>query len=230
MGNAFVYGAEGGVKLPALSNPASASDILSGKQAIGANGQIITGNIPTKSAQTYTPGTTSQTISAGRYLSGAQTIQGDTDLVPGNIRDGVNIFGVTGTYEGQSGVTIGWSTISTETCNVSLMSNSNQMEIALGRTVNMANVVAISGYMGNQNGMAHFTFLNPVGGTITYEDSSGDSSSNCSPIRTGGFTGPLWMLTTSGNVSSIAVEWGLATRYLPAGTYPLYECYLYTVL
>lgn len=55
-----------------------------------------------KAAQTYTPSTTVQTIAANQYLSGAQTIAGDADLVAANIRSGVEIFGVTGTYGGSS--------------------------------------------------------------------------------------------------------------------------------
>ena len=50
-----------------------------------------------KSAATYTPGTSNQTIGANQYLSGTQTIKGDSNLVAGNIRSGVSIFGVTGT-------------------------------------------------------------------------------------------------------------------------------------
>lgn len=49
-----------------------------------------------KGAQTYTPTTADQTIPAGKYLSGAQTIKGDANLVAGNIRSGKSIFGVAG--------------------------------------------------------------------------------------------------------------------------------------
>lgn len=54
---------------------------------------------PVKAAQTYTPSTSNQTISSGRWLTGTQTIKGDANLVAGNIKKGVSIFGVTGTYE-----------------------------------------------------------------------------------------------------------------------------------
>lgn len=94
-----------GTKLPALSNPAGAGQILNGYQAIGADGSIITGTIPSQGAQTVTPGRSNQTIAAGQYLSGTQTIAGDTDLTAGNIRSGVNIFGVSGSYEGAEVVT-----------------------------------------------------------------------------------------------------------------------------
>ena len=89
-----------GTKLPALSNPAGAGQILSGYEAIGADGEVITGSIPSQGAQTITPGTANKTIAAGRYLSGTQTIAGDADLVAGNIKSGVNLFGVNGNYSG----------------------------------------------------------------------------------------------------------------------------------
>ena len=60
----------------------------------------------TKSATTYTPTTTNQTISAGTYCSGVQTIKGDSNLVAGNIKSGVNIFGVSGTYAGSGDTSV----------------------------------------------------------------------------------------------------------------------------
>lgn len=75
----------------------NAGDMLSGKTGY-KNGSKITGNIPSKRAATYTPGTSNQTISSGQYLSGTQTIKGDTNLVPGSIADGITIFGKTGTF------------------------------------------------------------------------------------------------------------------------------------
>lgn len=74
---------------------AAAGDMLSGKKAY-AGGQLVTGNIQSKAAATYTPGTSDQTIQAGQYLAGAQTISGDANLVSSNILNGVTIFGVTG--------------------------------------------------------------------------------------------------------------------------------------
>ena len=56
--------------------------------------------ITAKSAATITPTTTAQTISAGQYLSGAQTIAGDANLVSANIAQGTSIFGVQGSHVG----------------------------------------------------------------------------------------------------------------------------------
>ena len=74
---------------------AVSGDMLSGKTGY-VNGQKVTGNIPSKAADTYTPGTSDQTIAANQYLSGAQTIEGDANLVASNILRGVSIFGVEG--------------------------------------------------------------------------------------------------------------------------------------
>ena len=75
---------------------AVAGEILNGKTAY-VNGSKVTGNISSKSAQTYTPTTSDQTIASGQYLSGVQTIKGDANLTASNIRNGVSIFGVSGT-------------------------------------------------------------------------------------------------------------------------------------
>ena len=76
---------------------AVAGNILSGKTAY-VNGSKITGSMPSRSATTYTPGTSNQTIASGQYLSGAQTIKGDANLVAANIAKGKSIFGISGTY------------------------------------------------------------------------------------------------------------------------------------
>lgn len=55
-----------------------------------------TQQLTTKAAATITPGTTAQTIASGTYLTGTQTIAGDSNLVSGNILSGKSIFGVQG--------------------------------------------------------------------------------------------------------------------------------------
>lgn len=76
---------------------ATAEDILAGKTAYGATGKL-TGTIPTKTGETITPGTENQTISGGQYLTGDITVEGDADLVAGNIKSGVSLFGVAGSF------------------------------------------------------------------------------------------------------------------------------------
>lgn len=55
-----------------------------------------TSQMTVKAATTYTPTTSNQTIASGTYLTGAQTILGDANLVASNIKSGVSIFSVAG--------------------------------------------------------------------------------------------------------------------------------------
>ena len=56
--------------------------------------------VKTQNKRTITPGKYSSTIDAGIYLKEPLTIEGDSDLIAGNIKSGVTIFNVTGTYTG----------------------------------------------------------------------------------------------------------------------------------
>lgn len=78
---------------------ATSDKVLAGETFSNENDTGLTGAIPSKSAQTYTPGTSNQTIAANQFLSGIQTILGDPDLIASNIKKGVNIFGVLGTVD-----------------------------------------------------------------------------------------------------------------------------------
>lgn len=89
------------INIPVLDTSdanAVAGDILSGKTAY-VNGEKITGSIESLGAQTITPKASAQTIAAGKFLSGTQTIAGDANLVAGNIKKGKSIFGISGTYD-----------------------------------------------------------------------------------------------------------------------------------
>lgn len=59
--------------------------------------------IPKVEAQTITPSTIDQEIVAGRYLIGTQTIKGDANLTPSNIKKGISIFGNDGTLDNGEG-------------------------------------------------------------------------------------------------------------------------------
>lgn len=89
-GSNFILQGEGGEY-----GTATPSDVLQGK-TIGTDDGLVSGTIPSKSAQTYTPRTYNQTIASGRYLTGTQTILGSTNLKSENIKRGVSIFGVSG--------------------------------------------------------------------------------------------------------------------------------------
>lgn len=110
MQGGFVSGGSSGVKLQSKTvtpsentqtvNPDSSYDALSSVTVEAISNTYIGSSVTKKSAATYIPKTTDQSIASGQYLSGTQTIKGDANLVAGNIKSGVSIFGVTGTYTG----------------------------------------------------------------------------------------------------------------------------------
>lgn len=65
----------------------------------GSSSVSLTASVTTKAAATITPGTSNQTIASGTYLTGTQTISGDSNLVAGNIVSGKTIFGVAGSAQ-----------------------------------------------------------------------------------------------------------------------------------
>ena len=87
---------------------------------VAAGTKTVTKQLPTKAAATITPGKTNQTIAGGQYLTGAQTIKGDANLLPANIRGGVSIFGVVGTATASSEAAAGTyrNSVSGSTFNV----------------------------------------------------------------------------------------------------------------
>jgi hypothetical protein len=74
---------------------ATIADVLDGRTFSSAAGTGLTGSMPNREGRSYTPTTTDQAIAAG-YYNGSGKVEGDADLVSENIRNGVNIFGVTG--------------------------------------------------------------------------------------------------------------------------------------
>ena len=116
---------EGGVELPE-GITVSPTDVLDGVFYIDSTGNKVEGTMPTVhhsveqnvvtigsgyiegveftvgrslGATEYTPGTTDQQIEPDTYLTGVQTIKGDSSLVGSNIKKGITIFGVDGTLE-----------------------------------------------------------------------------------------------------------------------------------
>jgi hypothetical protein len=81
------------------TNGAVPGDVLTGKTywSLRTDGTwgTRTGTMPNRGQVIYTPGTSNQTVAAG-YHNGSGYVVGDDDLVAGNIRAGVNIFGVAG--------------------------------------------------------------------------------------------------------------------------------------
>lgn len=77
-------------------------DVTAGYVSAGTAGNSsvsLTASVTTKAAATITPGTSDQTIAAGTYCTGKQTIKGDANLVSGNIVAGKTIFNIAGSAQ-----------------------------------------------------------------------------------------------------------------------------------
>lgn len=77
---------------------ATLGNVLAGQTFSGIAGLGLTGTMTNNSAVTITPSTTNQTIAAG-YHNGSGTVAGEANLVTGNIKNGVTLFGVSGKTE-----------------------------------------------------------------------------------------------------------------------------------
>lgn len=111
------------------------------------DGKSVSKTVSTKGAATYTPGTVAQTINSGVYLTGTQTISGDADLVPGNIKPNVSIFGVSGTYTNDATATAA-QVLSGKTAYVkgAKITGTIPTKSSTDITVNANNVTTPSGY------------------------------------------------------------------------------------
>lgn len=88
---------------------ATAADVAEGKTFTSSAGLKVTGtakaSTPTLQAKTVTPSAAEQTVTPDSGYDGLSsvTVEGDANLVPGNIKSGVSIFGVAGSFEGSGG-------------------------------------------------------------------------------------------------------------------------------
>ncbi|MBI1816548.1 MAG: hypothetical protein HYR72_16330 [Deltaproteobacteria bacterium] len=81
---------------------AVASSCLTGTTFSNGTAGGVAGTMPNNGAVTLTPSASDQVIAAG-YHNGSGKCVGDTDLVSGNIKNGVNLFGVNGSVIQASG-------------------------------------------------------------------------------------------------------------------------------
>ena len=89
-----IFGVNGSALV--ATGDATADQVLTGTTFSNGSGVGVSGTMADIGAQNITPTTVDLPITAG-YHNGSGTVDGDSDLVEANIRDGIQIFGVTGT-------------------------------------------------------------------------------------------------------------------------------------
>lgn len=103
--NKVVYG--GNVLIDLTGDDITAADVLLGKTTHGPDGEAITGSMPERGAVSGTIATKAgtYTIPAGHHNGSGSvgiSVAEQNKLIPGNIKSGVSILGVQGTYAGES--------------------------------------------------------------------------------------------------------------------------------
>lgn len=99
-----IFGVNGSLEIGEQATP-TISVNSSGLVTATAGDKTATKQLAFQASKTITPGTADQiAVSSGYYTGGNITVKGDGNLVAGNIKEGVSIFGVAGTLtEGSSG-------------------------------------------------------------------------------------------------------------------------------
>lgn len=110
--------------------------------------------VPTKGAETYTPTTADQTIPSGRWLAGNQTIKGDANLLPANIKKNVSIFSVVGTYEGGGGGSSSYTQLASveQAASTTSTSSTNLVWVTAATNYDKWEYVRIRDKAGKRNG------------------------------------------------------------------------------
>ncbi len=221
-----VQRADGTVELDVSGVTAAAEDVVAGKKFVGADGVLREGTIPSKSAATYTPKTTNQTIAAGQYLTGAQTIAGDANLVAANIVKGKSIFGVAGSA----------AVLSTlfgrkyEVGTFTLTSSAQTITFTHGLGVHPSGAIYFTSDLSGVS-MSSIRPGSYVGGTIFFTESKGycqwfASSSkgssgyyDASSYPTVSYTDPIVGVISASTTSNITLKSGGTTSFFSGVTY-----------
>ena len=99
--------------------------------------------LPTQGGKSITPSTTAQNaVLKGRYTTGTVSVAGDSNLVASNIKSGVSIFGVSGSYSGGE-LSVGQSSVANPT-SVNLITFSVTTTNMVGFLIQNVGTLAIS--------------------------------------------------------------------------------------
>jgi hypothetical protein len=189
-----IYGVAGDPNVvDTSSGDAAAGDVLQGKKA-WVDGAEVTGSMPNNGAVTIVPTTTNQTIALG-YHDGSGKVEGDADLVAGNIAQGVNIFGVAGSAIAATG-------------------DATAGDVLTGKTFSNAGAAGIAGTMPDKEGDNASTAQAQSGGVNYFTAPQGYYDGDDRVSATDAQVAALDADITAGNIKSGVSIFGVT------GTYP----------
>lgn len=148
---------------------------------VAAGTKSATKQLSTQAAQTIMPGTSDKTIASGRYLTGTQTIKGDSNLKAENIKSGVSIFGVAGSLV-EGNVEAGGSSGGSSAAGAARFTLAEDVTTA-GTLVKLGNVPWIAEHINDENLYVNLIRLN----TTTLSDSSIFNVLSCNTPYVNGF-------------------------------------------
>ena len=193
-----------GVTLQSKRVSASTSRVVTVTPDSGYDGlSQVKVNAILRQAKTVTPGTADQTVSPDSGYQGLSsvTVEGDADLVAGNIKSGVEIFGVTGSYA-PAGVTLQSKSVTPSASAQTVVADSgydglSQVVVSGDADLIASNIkrdVEIFGVTGTldagsaENGIHYAEASNAAGGTTVTLTSTarGEGMTHTSTLDSGG--------------------------------------------
>lgn len=182
--------------------PDSGYDGLSKVTVNAISSTYVGSGVTQKSAATITPSTSNQTIASGTYLSGTQTIKGDSNLVAGNIKSGVSIFGVSGSYTGSGSSSTSTTMKSGTTTSATINTGLSSIRAIVIYKDSLSATGLIQGVYSTSDSTLHYTYCSSYS---KYSKSCSTGTSTASSVSGGTFT--LGTSGTSGLSSSTTYNW-----------------------
>lgn len=213
--------ATNGVELPTLTNEGSASDLLSGKQLISSEGNVVTGTIPTKTSSNLIANGATVTVPAGYYASQAtKSVSTATQATPSVSVSSSGLITASATQTAgyvSAGTKSGTKQLTTQAAKTITPTKSSQTAVASDRyTTGAVTVAAIpSQYITTTDATAAAADIRSSktayvnGSKVTGSIVDFDGSYECSGDSTGGGSGGASVETCS-----VELDFGIYASYV----------------